>query len=813
MPSLPLRRIVISNFRRLADTLDLPLDASIVLIHGANGTGKSSILSAIELALTGQIASLERIDPRYMAHLPLFGTTFATTEITIEDSTGQVRTGDRMTVGPSGLKGSPAFNAAERQFFSERCYLDQASLGRLLELYQHSDSSRESSLARFVNELLGLDELDALISGLVAVTDIRLMKRLVTEYSEATARVDRLHDELTSKATARQQIDDKLARTLSELTPLLDELGLGEFGKQLNGDRTLARDALGKLIAIDRVETLRRAVQDLAELKGRLEGAATQSPQRSLDDCRAKHSDATSQLRTWMATHGPMLHDLLTAAQEVGVGHALPRENTLSHFSELRSELIAEEASIATRLAELSASRERLARVQTDLLAARERAAAVTIELSEGEQKAGALASALAAVRSELKDDVCPICDRDFLEVGRGHLLTHLDEKIAEITSAGVSLSAIRQEANQLGTRIADLSQQQRTLAFEAEADTDLTNLESQLHELQTVNNRVEEAWPAILDGSELAVVANRTEAALADLEAQATEDQSVILRLEAIQQDMGVADSGSTGTTRERVAALLNVVAELQARTSTQNAKAARAIALLRDLDEQNLDLDRLKSLITESTMLQFEVKSRVAKADTLREGARRLRSTASETRAAIVERVFNDSLNGMWRDVFVRLAPNEPFVPAFGSPEAGKHVLNISMETIHRTGGTAGAPGAMLSAGNLNTAALSLFLALHLVVEPRIPCLVLDDPIQAMDEVHVAQFAALLRLLSKQHGRQVVIAVHQRELFDYLALELSPAFAGDELITIELPSATDGESSASLRRMTWKQDVAIAG
>ena len=55
-------------------------------------------------------------------------------------------------------------------------------------------------------------------------------------------------------------------------------------------------------------------------------------------------------------------------------------------------------------------------------------------------------------------------------------------------------------------------------------------------------------------------------------------------------------------------------------------------------------------------------------------------------------------------------------------------------------------------------------------------------------LDEVHIAQFAALLRTLSKEHRRQVIIAVHDRQLFDYLSLELSPAFAGDELITIEL-------------------------
>lgn len=116
------------------------------------------------------------------------------------------------------------------------------------------------------------------------------------------------------------------------------------------------------------------------------------------------------------------------------------------------------------------------------------------------------------------------------------------------------------------------------------------------------------------------------------------------------------------------------------------------------------------------------------------------------------------------------------------------------------------------MLSAGNLNTAALSLFLALHLAVGPVIPCLVFDDPVQAMDEVHVTQFAALIRVLARQQERQVIIAVHERELFDYLTLELSPAYEGDELLTIEL-----GERSLDrdrgITRHVWSRDAAIAG
>ena len=116
------------------------------------------------------------------------------------------------------------------------------------------------------------------------------------------------------------------------------------------------------------------------------------------------------------------------------------------------------------------------------------------------------------------------------------------------------------------------------------------------------------------------------------------------------------------------------------------------------------------------------------------------------------------------------------------------------------------------MLSAGNLNTAALTLFLSLHLSVQQELPWLVIDDPVQSMDEVHIAQFAALLRTLSKGHGRQVILAVHERSLFDYLALELSPAFSDDKLITIELGQAGNGKTVCNFEPLTWTPDPAFA-
>lgn len=190
----------------------------------------------------------------------------------------------------------------------------------------------------------------------------------------------------------------------------------------------------------------------------------------------------------------------------------------------------------------------------------------------------------------------------------------------------------------------------------------------------------------------------------------------------------------------------------------------------------------------------------------------AKKVSEAVDTVRSEIVKKVFSTSLNKVWRDLFVRLAPSEQFVPAFKLPAAPGGKVEAVLETLHRTGKASGSPGAMLSQGNLNTAALTLFLALHLSVPVRMPWLVLDDPVQSMDDVHIAQFAALLRTLAKGMDRQVVIAVHERALFDYLTHELSPAFPGDSLIAAETARNFDGDAVATPRALNFEVDRAIA-
>ena len=216
-------------------------------------------------------------------------------------------------------------------------------------------------------------------------------------------------------------------------------------------------------------------------------------------------------------------------------------------------------------------------------------------------------------------------------------------------------------------------------------------------------------------------------------------------------------------------------------------------------EVEEQISKDQRSKQLIDQS----------LGRAQALREAGIRVRNTVDTVRSSIIRREFNERLNRVWRDLFVRLAPGEPFIPAFRIPNSSTQKLQPKLITEFRRGGdSGGTPGAMLSAGNLNTAALSLFIALHLSVARELPWLILDDPVQSMDDIHIAHFVALLRTLSKEHGRQVIIAIHDRQLFEYLRLELSPAYPEDSLLTLELSRGARRDSICISKRITFKQE-----
>ena len=98
------------------------------------------------------------------------------------------------------------------------------------------------------------------------------------------------------------------------------------------------------------------------------------------------------------------------------------------------------------------------------------------------------------------------------------------------------------------------------------------------------------------------------------------------------------------------------------------------------------------------------------------------------------------------------------------------------------------------MFSQGQLNACALSFFLALATTQPRHLGFLLLDDPVQSMDEIHVEEFASVLKAIKDLLGWQLILAVHEESLFNYLKRILYPSESGQSLIAYRLSAAQDG-------------------
>jgi exonuclease SbcC len=802
-----LESVSIRDFRSIRGSVFVPLNAPVVLLHGANGAGKSSIMTALEMALTGRSTNLQRADPGYLRHL-------------VHDDRGSCMIELRATIAGESLdsrieipatdSGAGILDEDLSRHFNERNYLPQSALGRLLEIYQRTELGTSSPLTRFVNELLGLDRYDALVEGLSQLHDVRNVRKLAPEYRDseraedsAAKRLKARSDELTQMRSQQDAARSALAQTLRsaglDLPADADQAGWDRLQSDLASeydDRALA-DA-------------RALRQEAHVLSARLD---VLREFRELANLEEWVSRASSSVAQWQASEG------VTLARAI--------EQVRSYFPdtptiEATSPVDAHAAALTRALSEIDRCSSLLAlddqalqqsaRVEQALVAARTRVARLDEQLSavasagEGES----LAALLSDVLTHLDGQLCPVCDRDFDDVGDGPLEVHIAAKVARLTQSAQELTELsrarRAAANDVEAQERlRLAQARNILNVEDRAR--LRGRHSVLAEatsaLTTLAEAAQRGHELLQDESSARQMASKERTqnqALRDLETAVDDLARRVLNNEGLRGPIG----------RDLEAIISELERRIEATSARSGARTSAAKALTELLDLQGKVQEAVNDL-TELGRERSQAQAAIERATAVREAGRRVAREAQEARTEIVRTVFNDNLNSTWRDLFVRLAPSEPYVPAFRVPSSSAAAATAQLETVTRSGGRAGSPGTMLSAGNLNTAALTLFLSLHLTSPNPLPWLLLDDPVQSMDDVHTSQFAALLRTLSKQHHRQIVVAVHDRALFEYLTLELSPAYAGDELLTIEVARTEGQDTVVEPNYYRWEEDVAF--
>ena len=806
MTDLFLKELDVTNFRSIRGHVHVPLDAQVVLVHGENGSGKTGLLSAIELALTGRVQSLRRADPDYARQLLHRSTVSGNVTVKTTGADGEQQY--EACLNATGARSIVVLEQQLATFFEERTYLPQSLLGQLLQIYQESGSAANSPLARFVGDLLGLDQLDALEAGLRPLIDVRNVRKVVDGWSQVEIEKNRLDRLLDDQRSARTGVDETLRKAIEELSEICTTLELPvEVGEQTLEavDANLSKNE--DEAAFDLLTDQRRRLASIRRELADTGSGATQDG--NLYSTVAE--EASSAYTAWENTHGARIVGLRYQIEKLLPLASLPSDYSV--FDERALTLLqSEHKRLSDQAEQARLDIERLASAQGEVDIAHKQHATIDEEISRIPKTVGSLGVVLSELSSYIDGDVCPVCDRHFMELESGHLADYLHEKVRNLSTSGERLLALGRSRSEQQAAVGRLEQEIAALEARALDTKTLAVMDRQTAALSQPITELEALRTTLAEGARLR--ANDVAARRAVSEAH-SRDVALAAARETLSESalslgtVGIAEEETFDSAASRLEDLLSAeTTRLNGRLALRR-KAGDLLATIRnDLtrrNEINLEIARYQRLLQRTG-------SALTRAQALLRQGISIRNAVDAVRSTIIRREFNDRLNRVWRDLFVRLAPGEPFVPTFRIPSSSTQRLQPKLITEYQGGGeVGGTPGAMLSTGNLNTAALTLFVALHLSVPETLPWLILDDPIQSMDDMHVTHFASLLRTLSKEHARQIIISVHDRQLFEYLRLELSPAFANDSLLTVELSRIPRRDTLCLSRRLGFKEETAL--
>lgn len=809
-----LKTLTIENFRSIRGTIVVPLDAPVVLIHGSNGMGKTSVLSALELGLTGTIAHLERNQSRYQKYL----TNFAAQSGSIQLTTGDIAADLGRPLGSvdfsnETFKAEPVLNTQLASFFDQRCYLPQAVLGRLLEMYDEQKKGSHSELTQFVKELLRLDPLDALVDGLDHAGHVGRVRKLAPSYKQLESLQEnhitqsrRLKELVSAAAAAVSTREMRISEMLARLFP--GQVWLpAEFEDSELRQRVADRSDDEQMLSI-----LANQKGELSALESQVVSKEPSSADLDIASKQRTEAERLEAIEAWSTSIGAQLLNILNRLRDFYPSLAQPDIDFTAIVNEATAWCEAEISRLDTVLSEHERSGAALGTASTVVERATTRIREINEALAAGARDARTLANALAGIAPHVEGEFCPVCHRDFKEVNQGSLTAHISSTIASLTGEAGRLQAL---ANERANESEQLARAQRDVAAAQSGILSTTILlDTRKRRSDVASNRSElEALRSQAEfGTELGI---RLAEARRELGIVRRAQRYAVDLLPEIEAAISRATNRLLSSFDTPAIAMQEASATLSRRISDLETKLSLRVSLNSELGELDRELELLRNRRSQEEDISGRleaIRATITDIGTVRDRAKAVAYAATTVRTKIVRGVFSGSLNKVWRDLFVRLAPAEQFVPQFRLPHDASEKVEAVLETLHRSGRAAGTPGAMLSQGNLNTAALTLFLALYLSVPAQLPWLVLDDPVQSMDDVHIAQFAALLRTLSKGLGKQVIVAVHERALFDYLTLELSPAFAGDSLLAVEISRSFDGTTIADPKYLEFVDDKAVA-
>lgn len=442
-----LKSISITNFRSIRGSVHIQLDAPVVLIHGQNGAGKTSILSAIELGLTGQVPSLARLDQGYGSHLLHKEAENKGEEgyVTISaEDIGDSSGSSEIIIRRNDTSGSALLPGDLARFYSERCYLAQATLGRLLEIYQHKAHKSDSPLTKFVKDLLGLDHLDALIEGLHKAGDVRRLRVSLPAYHEVHDGIPKIENEINRQEAELAQLNSEISQVENRLRQRFSTLGVKATNETLLAEMTRLLKSESEEPELQRLARLRRDIMAVRQEWMSVQSGVTAQERQTSE---ASLTAANEALKKWRSTTGRELEEIFSRLSTFFADLPSPSLTRPEHARLAALQAVSNELERCTTLLMRDAEdTKRLGTLDQNLGRARAQLGILEEQIASYAVTTGSLAEALAEILPHIDSDNCPVCDRDFSEESDKSLHAHVSDRIATLTESAGRLQALSRE-------------------------------------------------------------------------------------------------------------------------------------------------------------------------------------------------------------------------------------------------------------------------------------------------------------------------------------------------------------------------------
>jgi len=168
--------------------------------------------------------------------------------------------------------------------------------------------------------------------------------------------------------------------------------------------------------------------------------------------------------------------------------------------------------------------------------------------------------------------------------------------------------------------------------------------------------------------------------------------------------------------------------------------------------------------------------------KLETLKEQVTRLKESCMSYIQKGISNYFNkDVIN----QIYQRIEPHPELKEIEFKAEVGKKSPRL---IITAKGSDEVNPNLYLSAGQVNVLSLSIFLAKAFEFgKDTISTIFMDDPIQNLSDINILSFIDILRTLTNEHDKQIVISTHDEKFFRLLQNKLPEEYCNSKYIEFE--------------------------